>query len=95
MTGRCIGENTRLMYDLMHYTYTKRMPGLLMHIDFPKAFDSVSWSFLQATLKFFSFKESFCKWIKVLNSNVRAPVLQCGILQISSQLAMVVGKEIQ
>ena len=51
-----------------------------MLIDFQKAFDSVSWSFLQATLNFFGFKESFCKWIKVLNSNVRAAVLQCGTL---------------
>ena len=80
MTGRCIGKNTRLIYDLMHYTYTNNIPGLLMLIDFQKAFDSVSWTFLQATLKFFGFKESFCNWIKVLNSNVRAAVLQCEIL---------------
>ena len=80
MTGRCIGENTRLIYDLMHYTYTNNIPGLLMLIDFQKAFDSVSWTFLQATLKFFGFKESFCNWIKGLNSNVRAAVLQCGRL---------------
>ena len=76
MTGSCIGENTRWMYDLMYYTYTcTHIPCLLMLIDFQKAFDSVSWTFLQATLKFFGFKESFCKWIKVLNSNVRAAVL--------------------
>ena len=80
MTGRCIVENTRLIYDLMHYTYTNNIPGLLMLTDFQKAFDSVFWTFLQASLKFFGFKESFCNWIKVLNSNVRAAVLQCGRL---------------
>ena len=45
-----------------------------------KAFDSVSWSFLQATLNFFGFKENFCKWIKVLNTNIKAAILQCGTL---------------
>ena len=75
MTEWCTGENTQLIYDLMQYTYTNKIPGLLMLIDFQKAFDSVFWAFLQATLNFFGFKESFCKWTKVLNSNVRAAVL--------------------
>ena len=37
-----IGENTRLIYDLMHFTEKHKIPGLLMSIDFEKAFDSVS-----------------------------------------------------
>ena len=80
MTGRSIGENTRLIYDLIHYTNAKSIPGLLMLIDFQKAFDSVSWSFLQATLQFFGFKQNFCNWIKVLNTNIKAAILQCGTL---------------
>ena len=45
-----------------------------MLIDFQKAFDSVS------IVSIFGFKESFCKWIKVLNTNVIAAVLQRGTL---------------
>ena len=80
LSGHFIGENTRLIYDIMHYTSEKDIPGMLMLIDFQKAFDSVSWSFLNSTLKFFGFKDDFCKWIKVLNTNIKAAILQCGTL---------------
>ena len=53
---------------------------MLMLIDFQKAFDSVSWKFLQTILTLFGFKEGFCNWIKILNTNVRAAVLQSGKL---------------
>ena len=43
--GRYTGENTRLVYDIMHLTEENYIPGLLLLIDFEKAFDSVSWSF--------------------------------------------------
>ena len=80
MIGHFIGENTRLIYDILHYSQCKDIPGLLMLIDFQKAFDSVSWKFLNLTLKFFGFKQGFCKWIQVLNTNIKASVLQSGFL---------------
>ena len=43
LSGRYMEESTRLIYGLMHYTETKQISGLLMLIDFEKAFDSVSW----------------------------------------------------
>ena len=80
MSNRFIGEGTRLIYDIMHYTQYNEIPGLLMLIDFQKAFDSVSWKFLYTILPLFGFKQDFCKWIKILNTNVKAAVLQSGIL---------------
>lgn len=44
--GRCIGGNARFVYDLMSYTEIHKIPGLLVLIDFEKAFDSISWSFI-------------------------------------------------
>ena len=52
MKGRYIGENTRNMYDLMHYTSSKNIPGLLGLIDFEKAFDSISWSFIYKVITY-------------------------------------------
>ena len=80
MSNRFIGENTRLIYDIIHYANSNQKPGLLMLIDFRKAFDSVSWKFLYSILTIFGFKDSFCKWIKVLNTNVSAAILQYGTL---------------
>ena len=42
LSGRYIGETTRLVYDLMHYTEMHNIPGMLMLIDFEKAFDLIS-----------------------------------------------------
>ena len=35
--GRYIGENTRLVYDLLQFTEENNIPGLLLLIDFEKA----------------------------------------------------------
>ena len=44
--GRFIGDSTRLIYDIIEVTNNKNMTGLLMLIDFEKAFDSISWNFM-------------------------------------------------
>ena len=77
--GRYIGETTRLIYDIMHYTEVKELDGLLMLIDFEKAFDSISWRFMYNTLRFFGFGSSFIHWIKLFNNNIKASVLQAGV----------------
>ena len=56
---RFIVESTRLVYDLMHYTESKNINGLLMLIDFEKAFDSISWKFMYKTLEFLAFGKKF------------------------------------
>ena len=80
LSGRYIGESTRLVYDLMHYVESNNQPGLLMLIDFEKAFDSISWRFLYNVLDYFGFDHHLIKWIKLFNSNINAFVLQCGNL---------------
>lgn len=50
----------------MHYCNKKCKPGLVLLIDFEKAFDSVSWDFILKVLRFFNFGDNFIKWIKVL-----------------------------
>lgn len=59
--GRFIGENIRLIYDIINYTESKQIPGLIMLIDFEKAFDSVSWKFIFETLEYFNFGKSIKK----------------------------------
>ena len=42
VSGSFIGENTRLICDIMQYTEQHEIPGLLVLINFEKAFDSIS-----------------------------------------------------
>ena len=80
MSGRYMGQNTRLIYDVMHYAEENNIPGLILLVDFEKAFDSISWSFIQKVLKTFSFGDSFIKWVNILNKNARLAVNQGGNL---------------
>ena len=80
LQNRFIGECTRLIYDIMNNCENKNIDGLLMLIDFEKAFDSVSWKFLYKTLNFFNFGEDIISWIKVFNNDITAYIMQCGFL---------------
>ena len=63
-----------------------KIPGMLMLIDFEKAFDSISGHFLYNVLSFFGFDNKFIKWIKLFNNNINAYVLQCGKLSDPIQI---------
>ena len=43
---RYIGETVRSLLDIMEFTDIENIPGLLIFIDFQKAFDSLEWDFL-------------------------------------------------
>ena len=70
MKGRYIGENIRLIYDTIVYTENEDIPGMLFTVDFEKAFDSVSWSFLQKCLSFFNFGPDIIRWVTTFYSNI-------------------------
>ena len=79
MQGRYIGEVTRLIHDVMNYTEKKPKMMDLMLIDFEKAFDSISWRFMFNVLEKFGFGQGFIEWIKILNQNITASVIQAGV----------------
>ena len=83
LEGRYIGENIRLMYDLLNYTENNKIPGLLLLIDFEKAFDSVSHDFILKILDLFNFGPSIQRWFQVLYNGAKASVLVNGFLSES------------
>jgi hypothetical protein len=84
--GRYIGENIRLIYDIMQYTEHHEIPGLLLLIDFEKAFDSISWFFINKVLDIFNFKTSIKNWIKTFYNNSLSSVIQNGFLSEAFKL---------
>ena len=46
ISGRFIGENVRTIYDIWFETKRQEISGLILSIDFEKAFDTVSWNFI-------------------------------------------------
>ena len=65
MKSRSIVKNLRIIYDVIKFTEEQKKTGLIMLIDFTKAFDSLSWNFLHKCLKYLNFGESIRQWIKV------------------------------
>ena len=48
---------------MFYYAKVNNVPGLMLMIDFEKAFDSVDFWFLIATLEMFGFGKYFVNWI--------------------------------
>ena len=76
--GRYIGENVRLIDDIIHHTTVTHSKGYLVLLDFEKAFDSVNIDFLRKALQVYSFGPQFRKWIDVLYSEVNSCVTNNG-----------------
>ena len=75
ISGRFTGDNIRLIYDLLFYGKQQQKKGLMLLIDFEKAFDTVAWSFIQKCFKFYNFKEDIINWIKAFYKNIKSTVI--------------------
>ena len=66
------------MHDLAEFCQQHRNEGLLLMIDFSKAFDTLEWEFLFKTLKEMNFGESFLTWVKILYTDIESCVINNG-----------------
>ena len=76
--GRYIGQNIRLINDILEQTKLQNIPGILLQFDFQKAFDMIEWKFIQIAIAFFNFGESIQRWIQTFYSNIQSSVLNNG-----------------
>ena len=76
--GRFIGESIRMIPDFMSFTKAKNIPGLVVFLDFEKAFDSIELKYLQKSLEVFNFGPQLGKWITVLYNGISSCVLNNG-----------------
>ena len=78
MKGRFIGENIKLIPDIMAYTKLQKMPGILVSLDFRKAFDSIEWPFIMKTLDHFNFGTDMKRWVSTFYVNTESAVINNG-----------------
>ena len=76
--GRYIGQNIRLIKDVMKLTDLEQIPGIAIFIDFKKAFDTVDWRFLHKTLEMFNFGPQIQQWVKTFYSDATSCVINNG-----------------
>ena len=70
----------RSVFDVMDLTLKENVPGLLIFIDFQKAFDSLEWNFLLSCLEAFNFGPDFIRWVKTFYKNIQSCVINNGLM---------------
>jgi len=105
--GRNVSTTLRTIDDIIDYWNLKDKPGILLALDFRKAFDSISKNFMLGAFRKFGFGKDFLQWVKVIFHNTRSCIIyngwvsenfdiQCGIRQGCpfSPLAFIIGLEL-
>ena len=78
--GRYIGESIRLIIDIMEHTKSGSIPGILVSLDFRKAFDSLEWSFMMKALDIFNFGTSIKRWISTFYKKIESAAINNGFM---------------
>ena len=78
LKGRYIGENVRLLLDVMNYADNNNVPGFAFSIDFEKAFDKLKWSCINKALEHFGFGPDFQNWVKIIYNGAQSCVTNNG-----------------
>ena len=78
LKGRSIGENVRLLNSVISYAEQQNIPGMLLFIDFEKAFDTLDWKFLEKTLRLYNFGDSLITWIRLLYTDISSSIQNNG-----------------
>jgi hypothetical protein len=63
MPRKNIMEGVVILHETIHELHRKKMNGVILKLDFEKAYDKVKWPFLQQTLRVKGFSEKWCLWI--------------------------------
>ena len=63
--GKTIFDAVRTIVNIMEFTERYQMNGLLVAIDFKKAFDSINHDFMFKALSVFNFGPSLIRWIQI------------------------------
>jgi exonuclease III len=77
--GRNITDNFAYAAELVQCCYKRRVPTIVLKLDFRKAFDSVDWSALDCILHARGFGDKWCSWIRAILETGRTAVLLNGV----------------
>ena len=73
VNGRYIGQNIRLLSDIMEFSDSKKCQGIPLFVDLEKAFDTLEWSLTSKTLEVFNFGNKFKNGLMFFTTVFKAP----------------------
>ena len=105
--GRNISSIIRLIDDTIDYVNNSSQSGILLAVDYRRAFDSISKEYMLFAFKKFGFGDRFLKWVSILLTNTESSInylgwisesfkVECGVRQGCpfSPLAFIIGLEL-
>jgi hypothetical protein len=63
MQGRNILDGVVTLHETVHELHSKKLNGVILKLDFEKAYDKVKWFFLEQTLRMKCFLDEWCALI--------------------------------
>ena len=78
ISNRFIGENTRLLLDTLQHCEANSIRGLLVIVDYAKAFDTIEWPFIEYSLRRFGFGDFIINSVKLLQKKSFSKIEQNG-----------------
>ena len=75
---RYIEENTRLVYDIIQYCKEKKKVGILLLVDFEKAFDSIEWTYIRKVLKKYNFGPDIIHFFYIIYKDAESCIINNG-----------------
>ena len=75
LKGRFIGDNIRMVYDVVQRMKQDDTSGILLNLDIESAFDSVSWAFIKSVMKARNFPPYIISWFETLYADSFSRVL--------------------
>ena len=64
LPGRFILEGAVVLHETIHELHRKKKSGVILKLDFEKAYDKVKWPFLQQVLRLKGFSHKWISWIQ-------------------------------
>jgi hypothetical protein len=62
--GRYILEGVIILHEIVHELRVKKMKGIVLKLDFQKAYDKVQWDFMMDVMRKKNFPEKWLTWMK-------------------------------
>ena len=64
--GRQILDGVILVHEVLHSLKSTRQPGMMIKLDIAKAYDKLSWQFMDKMLEAYGFFQGWVEWVMSL-----------------------------
>jgi hypothetical protein len=76
--GRKILDNIIHAHEIIHSLKSRKKAGMIIQLDFAKAYDKLSWHYMEKTMEAYGFDNQWIKWVMALVSTTSFSILVNG-----------------